>query len=332
MPGLGQSDIVSKVPSLANALLCAANPEETPLLTRIRKGKALTQMDHKYFVEVKPGRKSGGATDGQDVTTYEKGGPRRELHIRAQEFRRTPKVGQQTQEIVEDAVTKDQFARLKMELGKELMKDVEAKMLSDDESAPDEGQEDKGSRMAGIGNRLLPASGTQNDYPIPADVRIPSTQIITGSIAGITEETVEDAMEKRRNLCGASAELVLICGTKVQRKFNEFENYLPDKAGHTAVIRTTQNAQVERTLRRGIRFYEGAFGTVEIVIDDFMPNQYRGYLLDFDQMEMLPFGKMARFKPLPDLGGGPRGLLQATLAYKVGDPRAHIVFKPNESN
>lgn len=329
MPGLGSSDVVSKVPSLANVLLCAANPEETPLLTRIRKGKALTQMEHSYFVEVKPGRKTGGATDGQDVNTFEKGGPRRQLQIRAQEFRRTPKVGQQTQEIVEDSTTSDQFAKLKLDLGKELLKDVEAKMLGDDESAADEGQEDKGSRMAGIGNRLQTTA--QSDYPIPSDVRIPSTQIITGVITSIDEGDLEDAMEARRNACGVSAELVLICGTKVQRKFNEFENYVPNVTGQTAVVRTMQNTQMEKTLKRGIRFYEGSFGTVEIVIDDFMPNQYRGYLLDMEQMEMLPFGKMARFKPLADQGGGPRGLLTATLAYKVGDPRGHIVWNTSAS-
>ena len=324
MPGLQSTDIPSKVPSLADTLLCAANPEETPLVTRMSKGRALTQMKHTVFVEVKPSRKTGGATDGQDVTTYEGGGERKEYDVRAQEFRRVPKVGQQAQDIVQDSTTTDQFARLKLRLGKELWKDAETRILSDSISAADEGTEDKGSRMAGLGDRL--STSAQSDSLIPSEVRVPAAQVYSAALSSMTETHLTDIMEARRQACGVSSELVLICGTTVQRKFDDFENYIPDKASHTVTLRTCACGDIEKTLKRGIRFYEGSFGTVEIEIDDFMPNQKRGYLLDFDQLSMLPFGKMVTFNPLPDLGGGPRGLLKATMAYTPGDPRAHATI------
>lgn len=321
MPGLIASDIPSKVPSLADTLLCAANPEETPMVTRMRKGKSLTQMKHTCYVEVKPSRKTGGATDGQDVSSFEAGGLRKEYDVRAQEFRRTPKVGQQSQNIIVDSTIKDQFATLKLKLGKELWKDAETRILSDDVSAADDGTEDNGSRMAGLGDRLNTAA--QADSPIPTEVRIPSNQVYSGTTASFTETLLTDMMEARRNACGVSSELVLICGTKVQRKFDDFENYIPDKASHTVTLRTMKMGDIEKTLKRGIRFYEGSFGTIEVEVDDFVPNQHRGYLLDFDQLHMLPHGKMVEFTPLPDLGGGPRGLLKATLAYTPGDVRGH---------
>lgn len=91
-----------------------------------------------------------------------------------------------------------------------------------------------------------------------------------------------------------------------------------------------QNTSLKREVRRGIRFYEGSFGSAEIVIDDFVPSYKRAYGLDLDQMYMLPMGKGAERKTLPDQGGGPRELLKMTFAYKPGDVRAHLLVKPSD--
>lgn len=328
--GLLVGDIVNKVPSLANVLLCAANPEEVPFTTRIKKGKKIGQFDHKYFVEVIPGRQSGGATDGQDVTGFNKGRARKEFEIRGQEFRRSYKVGQQTQDVIEDSAVSDQMAKLRLDEGKEILKDVEAKALSDDVSAADEGTEDKGSRMGGLGYLLTPTGTAMTDKPIPDVIRIPANQRYTGTYAAFTETSLTDILENRRNLCGHSAELVMYCGTAIQRKFDQFENYIPDVASHTVTLRSMDNQRQTRTVRRGIRFYEGSFGSVEVVIDDFMPKSRRAYLVDHDQAEWLPMGKGSTKLPLPNLGGGPRELLTYTGAWKPGDVRSYCVIKPSD--
>lgn len=325
--GLTIQDIPSKRPSLANTILCAANPEEFPILTRAKKGQKLTQMEHSYFVEVKPARKSGGATDGQDVDTYEGGGPRLQAQLRAQEFRRSFKVGQQTQDVVDDAAVPDQFAKLKIDFGLEVMKDGEAKILSDDSSAADEGTPDKGSRMAGLGERLTPVGSSQTDFPIPDAVRIPTAQVYAGAITSFDENALIALMQARWNLCGVTMELLYAVGSDVQKQMDTFALYQANASGYTAVIRDMQNAKMDRTLSRGIRMYEGSFGTAEVVLDFFLPNSKRGYGLDMAQFSLLPFGNMARFTPLPNLGGGPRGLITMTMAAKVGDVRGHTAIK-----
>lgn len=328
--GLLVGDIVSKRPSLANVLLCAANPEETPLITRMKKGPAIKQMDHKYFVEVKPTRKLTGATDGQDVSEFEKGGPRYAVEIRAQEFRRSYKVGQQTQEIIEDAAVPNQFAKLRMDYGKEIWKDVESQALSDNVSQEDAGTPDNGSEIGGLGYMLSAPADSMADKPINALIRIPTAQRHVGTAANFTEPVLTDMMEARRQACGHSSEFMFLVGTTIQRRFDSFENYLVDVASHTTVLRNMQNTSQKREVTRGIRFYEGSFGSAQIVIDDFLPSQKRAYGLDVDQLFMLPVGPGAKTKPLQDAGGGPRELLYLTFAYKPGDVRGHLLVKPSD--
>ncbi len=328
--GLTISNIPSKRPSLANVILCAANPEETPLITRIRKGKKLTQMDHKYFVEIKPARKSAGATDGEDVTAYEGGGPRKEVEIRAQEFRRTYKVGQQSQDVVEDAAVPDQMAKLRLDYGKEIMKDVEARALSSTASAADEGSPGLGSRMGGLGYLLSASGDSMADKPIPTEIRIPSDQRFTDTLANLDENDINDLLQSRRELTGNSMELLALVGTDIQRRFDRFENYLPDVSSHTTTFRNMSNQTSKREVRRGIRFYESSFGSVELIIDDFLPSSKRGYILDMEQLTWLPHGTGAKRTPLADAGGGPRELLAFIGAFHAGDVRSHILIKPSD--
>lgn len=333
MPGgLLVADIPSKRPSLANVILCAANPEETPLITRMRKGQKLTQMDHKFFIEVKPARRTGGRSDGEDVGEFGKGGPRKEFVVRAQEFGRPYKVGQQTQDVVEDAAVPDQMAKLRLSESNEIMKDVETKVVSSDVSASDEGTPDKGSRLGGLGYLLSAPTDSMTDNPVDAAIRIPVAQRFTDVKANFTEAKLTDMMEARRNACGHSSEFLFIIGTTLQRSFDVFENYVPTVANFTVTMRTMNGSSADRTVKRGIRFYEGSFGSAELVIDDFLPSQARGYGLDMGKsgMEWLPFGKGAVRKPLPDLGGGPRELVTFIGAYKPGDVRAHLLIKPSD--
>jgi hypothetical protein len=327
--GLTVADIPSKRPSLANVLLNACNPEETPIVTRMKKGPKLRQMDHKYFVELKPARVDIGATDGQDVTNFGKGGTRYAVEVRAQEFRRTYKVGQISQEIVEDAAVPDQMAKLRMDEGMEIWKDVETRIASSNASQEDSGVENEGSKMGGLGYLFSLAADSMADKPIETTIRMPSAQKHVGTLAQFTETVLIDMMEARRQACGHSSEFVFFCGTSVKRNFTNFANYLTDDTTKVTFLRDLGNVKRERTLTRGINFYEGDFGSAEIVIDDFLPSQKRAYGLDMDQMYMLPLGAGAEKKALPDLGGGPRELLKLTFAYKPGDVRAHLMVKPS---
>lgn len=332
MPGgLLVGDVVGKVPSLANVILCAANPSDTPLITRIRKSKqSLTQMDHTYFVEEKPQRRTGGRSDGEDVGEFGKGSKKHELGIRAQEFGRPYKVGQQTQNVVTTAGIPDQMARLRLSENQEIMKDVETKALSSDVSAADEGTPDKGSRMGGLGYLLTDTAGSMTDKPVDVAVRLPANQHYTGTYANWNEPALIDEMQARRNLCGQSSELVALIGTDLQRSFDIFENYLPTVASNTVTFRSMNGTSEDRTVKRGIRFYDGSFGYVELQIDDFLPKSRRGYLLDMDQLEWIPFGSGAQKTPLPNLGGGPRELVSYIGAFKAGDPRGHIWINPSD--
>ena len=359
--GLTIGNIPSKRPSLASTILCAASPEETPFITRVRKGSPISQMDHKYFVEDRPGRVLTGATDGEDVTEYEAGGPRFEISVRAQEFRRTYKVGQQSQNVVTDEAVPNQIGKLRLDYGLEMLKDVETRALSNLASQADQGMKQNGSRMGSVGYGLSTSADAMADNPIPVAIRIPVDQVYTGTVAAFTESPITDMLELRRNRSGNSQELVALVGTKLQRQFDNFENYIANApAGFTVVAQTItrdmEGRKISRAIRRGVRFYENSFGTVEVVISDFIgatsetapvTDQKRGFFLDFDEsrdrdgkdagLMIKPYrgseedfrGKVHNFNgavvlPLPNAGGGPREMVKYITMLQVGDPRAHL--------
>jgi hypothetical protein len=78
-----------------------------------------------------------------------------------------------------------------------------------------------------------------------------------------------------------------------------------------------------------VSFYEGDFSTVEIVPSLLLAinastdaeKHARGYIMNADHL-MLRYGRRPRFQELEDMGGGPRGLIDAIVSLAVMTPKA----------
>jgi hypothetical protein len=73
-----------------------------------------------------------------------------------------------------------------------------------------------------------------------------------------------------------------------------------------------------------IDIYKSDWGAFELfpILTDFMPTSYTGYFLDMDQPRIRSSAMEARLE-LPNLGGGPREMIQSIISVFAGDPRAH---------
>jgi len=172
-----------------------------------------------------------------------------------------------------------------------------------------------------------PVSATTgfNELPIPSAYRTPSAQIYTGSIATMTEAQFQALIQSKYENTGASSELLGFVTPTIKNRIGFFSRYTPTVSNYTPNIYVT-TGKVEGTTLIGatVDVYRSDWGTFTLmpVLTDFMPTAYTGFFLDNDHVRVRA-GRMLEHKELPDLGGGPREVIQSVLSVIPGDPRAH---------
>src|SRR4030095_13683612 len=104
-----------------------------------------------------------------------------------------------------------------------------------------------------------------------------------------------------------------------------FSRYQPDVSGYTSRV-FISSGQLEGTTLFGatVGVYRSDWGTFELcpLLPDFMPTPYTGYFLDMAQPRIRSAGTYET-TDLPNLGGGPRCMIQSILSAFPGYPRAH---------
>jgi hypothetical protein len=165
----------------------------------------------------------------------------------------------------------------------------------------------------------------------PASVLLPAGQVydhtLTGTqtLANFTEDALRSLLQTRWSGTGSTASLIGIVGSDIKNAVSDFTRYLPAKtiAGSVASQVRFYNADIKsKTVSTTVDIYSGDYGDVEMHLSAFVPNTYRGYILDPKYLE-LRTAMAPNYRDLPDLGGGPRGIIDAILALVVNNPLAH---------
>lgn len=299
-------------------IIAVADMKSTPFTSRVPKGAKPTNMLFEFQMDAYDSAKAGGVSDGTDVTTFEnKAANRKRAGARCEVFRRTPMVGFIAEEVQNVAGVSSEFAKAKAKSVVEIKRDMETELLSAQDSSADTGT--VGAKTRGLGKWIQNAA--QSDLAVDAAFRTPTASIYSGTMAAFDELALRGLLQSRFEQVGVSDKLVLFCGTEVRNAINDFSRYSPNKTGYTAVSRfdgSLESGKVGGT----VDIYEGDFGTVEVVTDLFVPTSKTGYIIDLNFVELRTH-TAPNFKPLPDLGGGPRGIIQAIVGLAVTNPLAH---------
>jgi hypothetical protein len=231
----------------------------------------------------------------------------------------------------------NQFNEAKADQLIEHKRDIEKELWSNQDSRPDDGV--NGSKFRGMGRwiydgaatltlepgDLSPSSGYY-ELPVPADVRTPGNQIFTGSIAGMTQAQFEALIQAKYENTGASSDLRGFVTPVIKNRIGFFSRYQPDVTSYTSrVFVSTGFLQGHTLFGASVDVYKSDWGTFELfpILTDFTPTAYTGYFLDMDQPRIRSAGTYETTS-LPDLGGGPRAMIQSILSIFPGDPRAHV--------
>ena len=290
-------------------------PQETPILSMAPKRKA-TATFHEYTVDSLSAPSTAGVAEGADVTAYvDKFSGRARLGNYVQKIRRPFMVSDLQQAV--DSVGPAKIAQAEMKAVKELKRDIEATICSNnDRSAENGGGTSYGLR--GLGDWIDSAGPSD----VPAAYRTPSGSIHASG--AFTETVLNSLITSIYRVNGMANELTLVADTALRAVIADFAR----TSGSTnTVYRQIQQSADTATIKLTVDFYESDNGMVSIVNmnPDCAPdttNKDTGYLLNPEYMgvaDLIPIGSSR----VPNLGGGDRGYVDWTGTLEVLHPGAH---------
>ena len=315
-----QGSSVSNREDLTDVLTILA-PEETPVLSSASKQKANSTFVE-WTVDTLADVSTEGISEGSDITTFtDKFSKRARLGNYIQKFRKDYLVSD-LQEAV-DSVGPAKVAQAEAKAIRELKRNVEATIISDNEMSSEDGAGTP-YKLRGLGKWLQ--TGAQSVNPVPSDFRTGGDSI--HGTGPFTESVLNNLITGIYRETGTTESLTLIADTALRRKISDFARFGADKAdGTNAGVRRVSYAGNEAEIILSVEIYQSDHGMVSIVNmnPDCAPdtsNKDTGYLINpeyFGISELIPMGSTR----LPNLGAGERGFVDCALTSLVYHPQAH---------
>lgn len=320
-PVTTQGPSVSNREDLTDVLTILA-PEETPALSSANKQKANATFVE-WTVDGLADPSTAGVSEGADVTSFtDQFASRARLGNYIQKFRRDFMVSD-LQEAV-DSVGPAKVAQAEAKAIRELKRDVEATILSDNDRQAETGAVPY--KMRGLGKFL---DGANAD--IPDEYETPAASRDTNG-ASIDETQFNTLIRSIYRANGEANNLVLIADTSLRKQIADYAR-LGDQ---TATVRNVNYDGNNSTIKLSVEIYQSDFGIVSIVnmnpvtnpetVSGTNTNHDRGYMINPDYYgihELIPMGSSR----LPNMGGGERGFVDCALTLGVYAPAAHGIIK-----
>jgi SpoU rRNA methylase family enzyme len=317
---------VSNREDLTDVLTILA-PEETPVLSSASKTKANATFSE-WTVDKLADPGTSGVSEGADVTTFsDKFAERARLGNYVQKFRRDYMVSD-LQEAV-DSVGPAKVAQAESKAIRELKRDVEATILSDNDRSVENGA-GTNYGLRGLGKWLADGTtiaGTPAD--IPADYVTPT---LNNSDQGdaYTETILNTQLSEIFRQTGQSSNMMLVVDTALRRRISDFAR-LAANVGNNP-LRQVNMDQGSTSIKLSVELYESDHGVVSVVnmnpvtapatVTGANASHADGYIINPDYVgihELIPRGSTR----LPNLGGGERGFVDCALTLGVYHPAAH---------
>lgn len=311
----GPGSAVSNREDLTDVLSILA-PEETPVLSSASKQRASATFVE-WTVDSLADVSTAGVSEGADVTSFtDKFSGRARLGNYVQKFRRDYMVSD-LQEAV-DSVGPAKVAQAEAKAIRELKRDVEATLLSDNEMSAENGAGTP-YKLRGLGKWIQ--NGAQGTNPVPAAFRTPTTSIKSDA-STLLESEFNDLITSIYRETGTTNSLTLVADTALRRVISDYA-----RVGVSNENREFNVSGDSGKITLSVELYQSDHGVVSIINmnPDTAPdttNKDTGYLVNpeyYGVHELIPMGSTR----LPNLGGGERGYVDCSLTLGVYHPQAH---------
>jgi hypothetical protein len=313
-------------------VITVVDAKNTPISSTIaRSGPDITNPGiYSYQADGYATPSTDGVLSNSDVSSYSDEAVNRVLlSARAQKFRRAFSTDDFAANVatVAGVGKKREFARATATALVELKRDVEATIGSDNDSAAQNTATPQAFKTRGLGKWIQNAA--QTDLEVASAQRTPTASINSATTtASLSESDLQAVLQSIYQESGTSDRLYLVCGPSLKRAITNFTRYTVNTTSGFANMRQTPTSGESNKLVANISLYEGDFSTVEIVPSLLLAQGSadavkfaRGYVVNSDHL-MLRYGRKPRFDELPDMGGGPRGLVDCIVSLACLTPRA----------
>lgn len=316
MPALFERTQVGKREDLAD-YISLVDAKDTPIVSMVPKGSKPGNTLLQWQADNMPAAQSSGAIDGVDVTLYSNlNDGRAIINNYIQVFQRAIRVSPLAVDVSIVAGLRDELSGMIAKGIKLLKRDMELTISSDNDMQADNGTVPYLTR--GLGSWIQ--NGAQTTNPVNANYRTPTASINTTATGSFAETDAQGVLTSIYGQTGQFKTYDTVVGTSLKRAFS---NLL-----YTTTASGTNQYQSIRTLSRdassdvysaSVDVFNGDFGSLRLHPSTFLPNAFRGYVLDMDLLE-LRYTNMPEVTELPDAGGGPARLIKAVAGLICKSP------------
>lgn len=317
-------------------LITRVDEKATPFMSLVNKGTTPQNTFISWPVDSYAAPALGGTVDGTDVSSYDNHAASRALlSSYLQTFRKAYQVSRLAQEVSDVAGlgAGNEIAEASAKAGVELVRNMEATLLSDQEHDADDGTNPYLLRGLGVWIRDTANIAAQSGgHQVPAAFRPAAGQINGDPTADITESDIQTMLQTIWSATGMTGDYKLFADATLRRAFTDFTRTIAT-AGYS---QRNLNYDGDGTrISNTTTIFDGDFGSVEVIADNFIgynaagssQEAGRGYLLDMDKID-LRVNKQPTIERFEDKGGGERFLIEGRAALQVRNPIGLGQFSP----
>ena len=339
MAKLLEKDIVNagKREDLAN-LIAMVDAKDTPFTSMAKKGSQPGNTIFRWQADRLPAAAAPTAVvDGTDVDPnsgtsnfVNDGGTqyRVELSNRIQIFRKAVRVSKLTQDVANIAGVRDELANNVSKAITMIKRDMEVSMCSNQTAQVDNGT--VGYRTRGLDKWIVAAASIDTvDLPAAASAFCPAAaQISSVGTASLTETVVQDILTGIYSQTGQFKNYDAIVGPTLKRAFTNLVFTTPSSGSTNtqSVVRTLNRDSEDSSYISSVDVFQGDFGQIRLHPSLFLKNNFSGYIIPFDMVEVRYGGNVAQVTELTDNGGGPARLIEAVAGLCIYNPLAFGKF------
>lgn len=315
--------------------LTIMEPEDTPKLSMLSKAQKPTNTYVEWQMDTLQTPSFTGTVEGTDVTNFSNKAAQRARVGNYIQWQRKPWMVSRIVEAVDVAGVSSEVGNAKAKSMRELKRDFEAAIGSDNDRQADNGSVPY--LMRALGN-WISSTGPSD---VPAAYRTPAASINTTATGSLTEDGFNAVFQSLFESNGGKREYTLFAGPSLKRSISKFQRQEGATTAKSYMV--TQDA-TEHQIDLRVDLYQGDFHTVTIIPDLFngvltdavggvtagtawVTNQVRarGYVID---PELVSIGYMVGMESveLPDQGGGRRGAVQGIMTLLCKNPKGLAKF------